>query len=51
MTAIRSMNIKKPSEIIEEVVAAVSQWPARAKECGVPESQIKAIAAAHRLRW
>ncbi len=51
LTVARSMNIKKPSEIIEEVAAAVSQWPARAKECGVPESRIKVIAAAHRLRW
>jgi serine/threonine-protein kinase HipA len=51
LTVARSMNIKKPSEIIEEVATAVSQWGTTAKECGVPGSRIRAIAAAHRLRW
>jgi serine/threonine-protein kinase HipA len=51
LTVARSMNIRKPAEIIEEVVAAVSKWSATAIECGVPASQIKAIAAAHRLDW
>ena len=45
----QSMNIKKPAMIIEEVVSAVSLWPHKAKECGVPEKKIKAIAAVHRL--
>jgi len=47
----RSMNIKKPAEILEEVVESVSKWPSVAKTCGVPDSKIKAIAAVHLLRW
>ena len=46
-----SMNIKKPSEIIEEVVSSISQWNKIAKECAINENQIKAIAATHRLQW
>ena len=45
----QSMNIKKASEILEEVISAVSQWHKIAKECGVAENQIKSIAATHRL--
>lgn len=47
----QSMNIKKPDEIIEEVISSVSQWDKTAQECGVSKRQIKAVAAAHRLRW
>ena len=46
-----SMNIKKPVEIIEEVVSSVSQWGEIAKECAINENQIKGIAATHRLQW
>ncbi|MDR1938884.1 MAG: type II toxin-antitoxin system HipA family toxin [Tannerellaceae bacterium] len=47
----QSMHIKKAHEIIEETVASVSQWSHIAAEYGVPENQIKRIAAAHRLVW
>lgn len=47
----QSMNIKKPDEIIEEVVSSVSQWNKISKECGIPEKQTKSIAAAHRLNF
>jgi len=45
----QSMNIKKPDEIIEEVTTAVSNWRVVAADCGVPEPQIKAIEATHRV--
>ncbi len=47
----QSMNIKKPNEIIEEVVSSVLQWHSVAAECGVPDNQIKSIGAALRLGW
>ncbi len=46
-----AINIKKAHEIIEEVIYAVSQWNKIAHECGIPEKQIKGIAAVHRLAW
>jgi serine/threonine-protein kinase HipA len=47
----QSMHIRKAHEIIEETLASVSQWSRIAAEYGVPEHQIKRIAAAHRLVW
>jgi serine/threonine-protein kinase HipA len=45
----KAMNIKKPHEIIEEVVSSVSQWSKIAKEQGIPQLQIKKIKETHRL--
>jgi len=47
----QSMNIKKAEEIIEEIISSVSLWEQVAAESGIPESQTKSIAAAHRLKW
>lgn len=47
----QSINLKKSSEILEEIISAVSQWNKVAKDCGIPENQIKSIAAMHRLEW
>ncbi|MDR1980830.1 MAG: type II toxin-antitoxin system HipA family toxin [Tannerellaceae bacterium] len=47
----QSMHIKKAHEVIEEVVSSVSQWGRVAAEYGVPESDVKRIAATHRLIW
>jgi serine/threonine-protein kinase HipA len=44
-----AMNIKKANEIINEVVAAVSQWGRIAKEQGIPASQISMIGKTHLL--
>ena len=35
--------IKKPEEIIEEVVSAISQWKTKAKEHGIPNEKIEKI--------
>ena len=45
----QSMNIKKASEIIEEVIESVSQWSRIAKEHDIPSSQIKMIEKVHQL--
>jgi serine/threonine-protein kinase HipA len=47
----RSMNIRKPIDIIDTIVSAVSEWDTVAKDCGVPEGQRKAISATHLLKW
>lgn len=39
----KTMNVKKPSEIIEQVLDSISKWPRFAKEAGVKDEQIKAI--------
>lgn len=40
----RSNNIKNAAEIIDQVCECVSRWPEIARNCGVPEQMIKAIA-------
>ncbi len=45
----KEMNIKKAKEIIERIKTVVSGWEKYAKECGVPDSQIDAIAKQHQL--
>jgi serine/threonine-protein kinase HipA len=43
------MNIKKGSQIIDQVVEIVSRWKEFAKEVGVEINQIEAISRTHRL--
>lgn len=45
----KAMSIRKPLEIIGQVIDAVNQWPSLAKEYALPEIQIKAIAGTHCL--
>lgn len=45
----RRNNIKNASEIIDKVKETLSQWPAVAKECGVPKSMIETIFPQMRL--
>jgi len=44
----KEMNIKKAKEIIGKIKDVVSNWSAYAKDCGIPQSQIDAIAKFHR---
>jgi hypothetical protein len=37
--------------LLDEVLAAVKQWPQFAEATGIPQHQISAIAATHRLEW
>ena len=37
-------NIKNATEIIDQICEVSSGWPVLAKECGVPQSMIDAIA-------
>ena len=43
MTLADEFSISKPSEMIEEVQEAISQWSLIAKECGVSSDSIKRI--------
>ena len=45
----RAMNIKKANEIIEEVRAAVAQWPQIAAALDIPQRTIQVIEKNHRL--
>ena len=45
----KEMNIKSSNRITDEIVEAVSTWPGFAKEAGVENSQIEAIAGTHRF--
>jgi serine/threonine-protein kinase HipA len=45
----REMSIKSCESIIGEIVDAVSGWPSFAKEAGVPQDRIEAVAGTHRL--
>ncbi|GHT53360.1 toxin HipA [Bacteroidia bacterium] len=47
----KSMNIKKANEIIDEVIASVSQWKQIAREQGIPPAQIRMIGNVHRLSF
>ncbi len=46
----KEMNIKKPGEIIEAVVAAVADWPKYAKQAGVEKGQIATIGKQIRVK-
>ncbi len=43
LTLAEEFSISKPSDIIEEVQEAISQWPKIAKECGVSSESLKRI--------
>ena len=45
----RQMNIRKPANIIGEVVEAVRRWPEFAAAAGVTDDQTVKISRAHRL--
>lgn len=49
LTVAHNMNIKKPADIIDEVVGAVAAWPEFAKEAIVSRNRIAAIAKTHLL--
>jgi serine/threonine-protein kinase HipA len=42
--------VKKPREIIQQVVEAVAGWPGFAAKAEVPKNQLQAIAKTHRLQ-
>ena len=44
------MNIKKPSEIIDQVTDVISQWPGYAGSAGIPIRQAETIGKAHLIR-
>jgi len=45
----KKFDIHRPGDIVDQTVAAFSGWPAIAREWQVPDEQIKAVAAMHRL--
>lgn len=45
----KQMNIKKPKEIIEKVIAVIRDWSMYAQEAGVPKNQITALGKTHLL--
>jgi serine/threonine-protein kinase HipA len=45
-----SISLSKPDRVINDVVSAVERWPAFARQAGLKEKTIKAIAANHRLK-
>ena len=45
----KQFDVNKPQAILEQTVAAFSEWPALAKKWGVAENQIKTVSAMHRL--
>ena len=49
LSVAKSMNIRKGKEIVEEVMAAVSQWERYAREANVEKEHIEQIAANLRL--
>ena len=46
----KKVQVKKPGEIIQQVVDAVAGWPTFAADAGVPKKQQQAIAKTHRLQ-
>ena len=44
------MNIKKPSQIIEEVVESISNWKKIAEKVDIPKEQANAIAKTHLIK-
>ena len=49
ITVAANNDIKNPEAVIEEVMAAVEQWPTFAGEAGVSQNRIEAISRDHRL--
>lgn len=45
----KEISLKKGKQIVEEIIAIVSRWSGFAAETGIPEKQVKAIGATHRL--
>jgi hypothetical protein len=45
----RTLSIKKPDEIIDAVVEAVSQWPSLARQYDLPKGKIEKIGGYLRL--
>ncbi len=45
----QSNDLKNPENVIEDVIAAVEQWPTFADEAGVSKQKIEAISKDHRL--
>jgi serine/threonine-protein kinase HipA len=45
------ISLNRPEHIIDEVLAAVAQWPTFAKDAGVNGKMIKEIAGNQRLMW
>jgi len=50
MQLAEQMNIKKPNELIEEVISAVSNWKKYAKNVDIPIKIIDYIGKTHRLK-
>lgn len=50
LTVARSMNIRRPQEIIEAVRESLAEWPRLAAELGIPRSQIRRIGATMELK-
>jgi serine/threonine-protein kinase HipA len=48
LTVAGEAGVKKPEEIIRQVVEAVGEWPELAKKAGVPVKRIKDIRSQHR---
>ena len=46
----QNVNIRRASQIIEQVVAGVSLWPRLAKEYGIPKDIADAIGATLQLK-
>ncbi len=46
----KSIGLKQPEEVVEEIIEAVSLWPAFAKEAGVGIEETKKIQGDHRLK-
>ena len=46
-----TLSLKKPMTMLEQVLDSVSQWPALAKQAGIPKAQSKRIQDQHRLEW
>ncbi|OEU77395.1 MAG: toxin HipA [Desulfuromonadales bacterium C00003093] len=45
----KSIGIKKPLDIVEEIIEVVSHWPAFAKDAGVDDQATRSIGSFHRL--
>ncbi len=46
----KQMNIKRPIEIIDEIISAVADWPIYAKEVGMDNNQTKLLGKTHLLK-
>ncbi|MTI30270.1 type II toxin-antitoxin system HipA family toxin [Xanthovirga aplysinae] len=49
LTVGKQMSIKKPSQIVEQIVESISKWPSFAKGANVAPKQIDLIGKTHRL--